>query len=126
MARSSDGNKREKILDAAVVEIARHGFYQTTVAMIAKRAGVADGTIYLYFRNKWSLRWLGGGAFPLPRLKRRPRLRIHDPGRQDEGLSKEVDRILAKIHRQGEDSLSRKERRTLESASREYQKRRGE
>ena len=52
MARSSEGNKREKILDAAVVEIARHGFYQTTVAMIAKRAGVADGTIYLYFRNK--------------------------------------------------------------------------
>ena len=52
MARSSDGNKREKILDAAVVEIARQGFYQTTVAMIAKRAGVADGTIYLYFHNK--------------------------------------------------------------------------
>lgn len=52
MARSSDGNKREKILDAAVVEIARQGFHQTTVAMIAKRAGVADGTIYLYFKNK--------------------------------------------------------------------------
>ncbi len=52
MARSSEGNKQEKILDAAVVEIARLGFYQTTVAMIAKRAGVADGTIYLYFRNK--------------------------------------------------------------------------
>jgi len=52
MARSSTGMKRETILDAAVVEIARHGYYQTTVAMIAKRAGVADGTIYLYFRNK--------------------------------------------------------------------------
>jgi TetR/AcrR family fatty acid metabolism transcriptional regulator len=44
--------KREAILDAAVVEIARRGYYQTTVAMIAKRAGVADGTIYLYFGNK--------------------------------------------------------------------------
>lgn len=52
MPRNVDGKKREKILDAAVVEIARHGFYQTTVAMIAKRAGVADGTIYLYFQNK--------------------------------------------------------------------------
>jgi TetR/AcrR family fatty acid metabolism transcriptional regulator len=52
MARNSDGTKREAILDAAVVEIARHGYYQTTVAMIARRAGVADGTIYLYFRNK--------------------------------------------------------------------------
>lgn len=52
MARSSTGMKREAILDAAVVEVARRGYYQTTVAMIAKRAGVADGTIYLYFGNK--------------------------------------------------------------------------
>ena len=52
MARTPDAGKRERILDAAVVEIAAHGFVQTTVAMIAKRAGVADGTIYLYFRNK--------------------------------------------------------------------------
>ena len=52
MARSSTGMKRAAILDAAVVEIARRGYYQTTVAMIAKRAGVADGTIYLYFANK--------------------------------------------------------------------------
>jgi TetR/AcrR family fatty acid metabolism transcriptional regulator len=52
MPRNSDGTKREAILDAAVVEIARHGYYQTTVAVIARRAGVADGTIYLYFSNK--------------------------------------------------------------------------
>ncbi len=52
MARSSNGNKREMILDSALVEIAQRGFNQTTVAMIAKRAGVADGTIYLYFKNK--------------------------------------------------------------------------
>lgn len=52
MARNSDGTKRTAILDAAVVEIARHGYHQTTVAMIARRAGVADGTIYLYFRGK--------------------------------------------------------------------------
>jgi TetR/AcrR family fatty acid metabolism transcriptional regulator len=44
--------KRERILDAAVVEIARRGYYRTTVAHIARRAGVADGTIYLYFTNK--------------------------------------------------------------------------
>ena len=52
MARTSSGNKRERILDAAVVEIARRGYDATTVAMIARRAGVADGTIYLYFKNK--------------------------------------------------------------------------
>jgi TetR/AcrR family fatty acid metabolism transcriptional regulator len=44
--------KRERILDAAVLEIARHGYYGTTVSSIARRAGVADGTIYLYFKNK--------------------------------------------------------------------------
>ncbi len=53
MARARDnGHKRERILDAAVVEIAQHGYYHTTVAMIARRAGVADGTIYLYFHSK--------------------------------------------------------------------------
>ncbi len=52
MARIATGQKREQIMDAAVIEIARRGYYQTTVAMIAKRAGVADGTIYLYFSNK--------------------------------------------------------------------------
>ena len=44
--------KRARILDAAVMEIARHGYYGTTVSMIAGRAGVADGTIYLYFKSK--------------------------------------------------------------------------
>ena len=44
--------KRERILDAAVLEIARSGYSQTTVSAIARRAGVADGTIYLYFKNK--------------------------------------------------------------------------
>ena len=44
--------KRGRILDAAVVEIARRGYYRTTVSDIARRAGVADGTIYLYFESK--------------------------------------------------------------------------
>lgn len=47
--------KRERILDAAVLEIARHGYYRATVSTIARRAGVADGTIYLYFKNKEDL-----------------------------------------------------------------------
>jgi TetR/AcrR family fatty acid metabolism transcriptional regulator len=48
----NNGDKRKRILDGAVVEIAQRGYYNTTVAMIARRAGVADGTIYLYFENK--------------------------------------------------------------------------
>ncbi len=52
MSALSREAKRARILDAAVMEIARHGYYGTTVSMIAGRAGVADGTIYLYFRSK--------------------------------------------------------------------------
>jgi TetR/AcrR family fatty acid metabolism transcriptional regulator len=52
MPRPATGRKKEAILDAATVEIAAHGYHGTTVAMIARRAGVADGTIYLYFSNK--------------------------------------------------------------------------
>lgn len=47
--------KKEKygqILDAAQKVIAEHGFHGSQVSRIAKEAGVADGTIYLYFKNK--------------------------------------------------------------------------
>lgn len=45
-------NKRNRILKAAVKVFSRKGFYNAKVAEIAKKAGVADGTIYLYFKNK--------------------------------------------------------------------------
>jgi TetR/AcrR family fatty acid metabolism transcriptional regulator len=50
MKRNTD--KYRKILDAAVMVFARQGFHQSTVAQVAKAAGVADGTIYLYFKSK--------------------------------------------------------------------------
>ena len=45
-------DKYHRILEAAVRIFAKQGFHQSTVAQIAKEAGVADGTIYLYFKNK--------------------------------------------------------------------------
>jgi TetR/AcrR family fatty acid metabolism transcriptional regulator len=45
-------NKYHTILEAAVKVFARQGFFNSTVSKIAKEAGVADGTIYLYFKNK--------------------------------------------------------------------------
>jgi len=48
-------NKRTLITDAAVEVFAERGFHQARISDIAKRAGVADGTIYLYFRNKEDL-----------------------------------------------------------------------
>ena len=49
---SGTEGKRERILRAAIKVFARKGFYSTRVSEIAKAAGVADGTIYLYFKNK--------------------------------------------------------------------------
>ena len=45
-------DKRTLITDAAVEVFAEKGFHQARISDIAKRAGVADGTIYLYFKNK--------------------------------------------------------------------------
>jgi TetR/AcrR family fatty acid metabolism transcriptional regulator len=50
--KNNKNNKYHLILKAAVKVFARQGFHQSTVAQIAKEAGVADGTIYLYFKNK--------------------------------------------------------------------------
>ncbi len=44
--------KRERILRAAIDVFAEHGYFNAKVAQIAKAAGVADGTIYLYFDGK--------------------------------------------------------------------------
>lgn len=44
--------KYHLILDAAIKVFSKNGFFQSTVAQIAREAGVADGTIYLYFENK--------------------------------------------------------------------------
>lgn len=48
-------NKRALITDAAVEIFAEKGFHQARISDIARRAGVADGTIYLYFKNKEDL-----------------------------------------------------------------------
>lgn len=50
--RKDKNNKYHLILEAAITVFAHQGFHQSTVAQIARQAGVADGTIYLYFKNK--------------------------------------------------------------------------
>jgi TetR/AcrR family fatty acid metabolism transcriptional regulator len=51
-ATGPGSEKYQRILDAAVEVIAEHGYFSSPVSAIAKRAGVADGTIYLYFKSK--------------------------------------------------------------------------
>ena len=49
--RKSNG-KYEAILRAAIKVFAGSGFFNSKVADVAREAGVADGTVYLYFKNK--------------------------------------------------------------------------
>ncbi|MBK5258722.1 MAG: TetR/AcrR family transcriptional regulator [Thermoanaerobaculia bacterium] len=48
-------SKRERILRAAIDVFAQNGYFNAKVSEIAKGAGVADGTIYLYFDGKEDL-----------------------------------------------------------------------
>lgn len=50
--RGTVTDKRAAILKAATGVFAEKGFFNSKVADIAKAAGVADGTVYLYFKNK--------------------------------------------------------------------------
>ncbi|MDD5772093.1 MAG: TetR/AcrR family transcriptional regulator [bacterium] len=47
--------RRKVIIKTARKVFAKHGYFLTTVDMIAKTAGLAKGTIYLYFKNKEDL-----------------------------------------------------------------------
>jgi TetR/AcrR family fatty acid metabolism transcriptional regulator len=50
--RFAASDKREAILRAAISVFARCGYFNSKVADIAREAGVADGTVYLYFKSK--------------------------------------------------------------------------
>jgi len=52
MARKKDEEKRKKILDAATKVFARVGFSNTRIQDVAQEAGIAHGTVYLYFKSK--------------------------------------------------------------------------
>lgn len=52
MARTADPNRRSDIMAAARAAFVERGYAQTRIADVAARAGVAPGTIYLYFESK--------------------------------------------------------------------------
>jgi TetR/AcrR family fatty acid metabolism transcriptional regulator len=51
-APSPAADKRVAILDAATAVFAKRGFFGSQVADVARAAGIAAGTVYLYFRSK--------------------------------------------------------------------------
>jgi membrane associated rhomboid family serine protease len=84
-------------------------------------AAIAFGTWYF----RWNFaRWPDGSglarvlAAPQRWLQSRPALRVHEPGEEYEDLDAEADRLLEKVGREGQGSLTPRERRILEDYSR--------
>ncbi|NLS94432.1 MAG: rhomboid family intramembrane serine protease [Planctomycetaceae bacterium] len=103
----------------------------TQAEQIAYQAHLAGSAFaFLYWRLGWNFARLTDGFASGKLFQRRPRLRVHHPDdeavdRSDAALDGEVDRILSKLHRQGRDSLTRKERRILETESQRLREKHG-
>lgn len=88
-------------------------------------AGAAFGAVYFLLYSRLQMRltsWLPRGGWKRL-LKRRPKLRIHHPDAPSD-LEAEGDRLLDKVHRQGEESLTPRERKRLEEYSRYVRRKR--
>lgn len=111
------------------------GYGEDDIAYTVHLAGAAFAV--LYYKFNWRI------STPFANMsnpfKRGPKLRIHDPAQdgydpgstsnsgpssaKSDKLAEEEDRILEKIHRQGVESLTRKERKILEKRSQHYKER---
>lgn len=107
------------LMDLSGFMAGQHG--DSNTAFAAHLTGFLCGVAY--FRSGINFGRLLPGNFRMPSLNSR-RLRIHDPEADERELNRQVDEILEKIHLQGEASLSKKERRILETASRKLQEKR--
>ena len=87
-------------------------------------AGLAFAAAYYYLGWNTTRLWQGISGFWSRRRPGRPKLRVLR-GEDDEKLAKEADRILDKLHREGADSLTAKERKILENYSRKVRKKKG-
>jgi membrane associated rhomboid family serine protease len=98
------------------------------IAFQAHLGGAAFAALYFY--RKWHFNWLGFDWLRFDwltnRVKGRPRLKVHKPGKSPDGISSEADQVLEKVHRQGEASLTRRERKILEKYSRQVREKRGD
>ena len=100
------------------------------VAFLAHLGGA--GYAFLYYRLGWNPgRWLANAYSDISstRSRSKAKLRIHEPegvdSKDEESeTDQRVDEILKKIQEQGQESLTRVERRVLEKASQEYQRKR--
>ena len=96
-----------------LLQVNMTGVAGANVAYDIHLVGAALGAVYYKLGWKFSRWWprqLGGAA---KLVRRRPKLKLHVP--EDD---READRLLDKVHREGESSLTARERKILESYSR--------
>lgn len=102
------------------------GMPNSGIAFSAHLAGAGFGAAYHYFH--WNFAFLAApfAGLSLKRLGQ-PKLKVHRPSRNDEDkLADQADRVLDKLHREGEASLTSKERKVLEAYSRKVRKNRSD
>ena len=100
---------------------------ETSTAFTVHLAGAGFALAYHY--GHWNFRWLSLGSVPDIRSKmrqrsRRMKLKLHDPDKKLRKEADEADRLLAKIHQTGEESLTSSERKLLERYSRRQREKR--
>lgn len=89
------------------------------IAWEAHLVGAAFGAVY--YLRRWNLSQLDfGGVGKI--LKPRPKLKVHNPSVMDEKLKSQADQILEKISQHGEESLTSRERKTLNKYSEKLRK----
>ena len=90
--RAAISDKREAIIRAAIKVFARKGYFNSKVADIAAEAGIADGTVYLYFKSKDEI---------LHSIFDRAMAEFIEDGRKElEGIEKPAERLrkIAELH----------------------------
>ena len=97
---------------------------QKNVATDVHLVGIAFAAVYFYSRIRFE-RMIPNWVFrATSSFKRQPTLKVHDPEAHYADLDAEADRILDKVHREGEGSLNRKERKILKDYSRRMRQKR--
>src|SRR6476620_11837930 len=92
VTRIEKTDKRDALLRAAIETFAARGFFNAQVADVARTAGVAAGTVYLYYRGKDDL---------LISIFERTMKEAIDTGRRSlEGCTQPIDRLreIARLH----------------------------
>lgn len=103
------------------IDILRPFTIDSQIAWEAHLGGAAFAAAYFYF--KWNLSWidftwLQNWFTNVKQARKRKHLKIHRPPEENSKLLADADRVLAKISEEGEESLTKKERKILEKYSR--------